>query len=208
MLRTIAAAAALPLAGILISAPVVGQGWTGDKPMGQQSKSAVSLAHQDGNEPFGGEPAEFLIRSYPELAAVAADYRATLNESRTTNWSNAARSVPRFSSPGCATATGAHHAKTLLGFTFYKMETSVYYCWDAIGVYRVDPPVTKFSEISITARVNKAIEQFAQSAPSGTAGHKYSVENVVPYWGTLSVKYPFNYFDFDDNGGFLHSDGE
>ena len=143
-----------------------------------------------------------LVAEYPELAAVTPDYR-DFGE-------NVELAAPAAQGPaqGCRTATGTHHAKTVLGFTYFDMTTSVNYCWNARKVTSVSGLKTTFANVASTAEIGGEIEATTETGAQGYAKHVYMVKNVVPVWGQIGVVYPHNTFNLYKRASYSHTHGE
>ena len=87
---------------------------TGIKPKSEYPAEVVEIVERGFVEALTDSEAELLKTEYPELAAVTPDYCGEDDEEVTLV---APAGFTRASS-GCATASGTHHSKTLLGFPF------------------------------------------------------------------------------------------
>lgn len=93
----------------------------------------------------------------------------------------------------CYISRGTHHAKTLLGATFYKFNQRADWCTEGGRVIGVHYREHTFTEASAFAQFRGLTEDFVTPIPAGeaTSVKKATVENCVPVQGCISVKYPF-----------------
>ena len=141
--------------------------------------------------------------NYPELAAVVPDLRPSSIEST----SNQNLQASAHAANGCKYASGMQHTKTLLGLTFYKMQTTVNFCWSGNRVTSVSGLNTSFSNVDPMAEIGGVVESTQRPGANGYARHKYLVKNVVPWVGQLSSQYPHNTFTMYPGGRFNHGHG-
>lgn len=176
------------------------------RPKESYPNSVVELVERGLHGPLDNSEAEFLIEEYPELAAVIPDYRingASLEIVTIPGTDSTANQAS-----GCNTAMGTHHSRTLLGRTFYEMTTWVNFCWSGNYVTSVNNLRTSFTNVAYTARIGGVHEASTRTGAVGWAKHSYVVENIIPGWGEISVKYPYNSFNLNSGGNFIHFHGE
>lgn len=113
----------------------------------------VQIVEKANDGPLADDEAALLVDDYPELAAVTPDYRSIESNSTV---DEAEEIVDRAAS--CRTAAATVHAKTLVGATFYRMNTTVYYCWDGFRVTRIDNPNTSFSDVAATVSIRSQLQ--------------------------------------------------
>jgi hypothetical protein len=110
----------------------------------------------------------------------------------------------------CFEATGTHHAKTLIGNTFYKFTHSAQFCTDGTNVVGVEDREHRFTDASAFASFGDVIEDSVgrMPAPEVTSIKKARVDNCVPVKGCISSKYPFVRLTLRGNGTWFATTGE
>lgn len=212
MKKTILGAIAAMVFAATVATPASAQNLEAEiRPKSEYPAEVVSLVEKALDGPLSDIEADMLKSDYPELAAVIPDYRK--NETELTRLSAPLTSTLS-SDSGCAYAAGTHHSKTLLGFTFYNMHTSVRFCWSKPSIW-ANPEVTSvtnlettFTDISSYAQIGQEIERTMNTGAYGFARHKYLVINEIPNWGTWNTKYPENNFTMYPGGEFIHGHRE
>lgn len=160
----------------------------------------VELAKKANNGPLSDAEANQLITEYPDLAAALPDYRPGKNSHE--EFVTPEGDQTEEAQLSCSTAHRIHHSKTLLGETFYDLETSVRFCWEQSRVTQVDPPSSHFTNISPFANITGEIDKRAWvENEEGHAKHMYQVVNQIPWIGTWNTKHPYNEF-------ILHAGGD
>lgn len=154
--------------------------------------------------PLSDSEAELLIDEYPEWAAVVPDFRSENIESS----SGEMPGISFRAASNCKNIYGMHQSRTLLGLNFYKMHTTLRYCWSGNRVTSISNMNTTFTDISAMAEIGGRIENTQSTGANGLARHKYMVKNVVPHVGQINVKYPHNTFTLYPGGRFAHGHGE
>lgn len=168
------------------------------KDKSEYPEEIVQLVEKANDGPLDDDEAALLIGGYPELAAVTPDYR-NVQSSDAVDVDGVEGAVDRAAS--CRTAAATVHAKTLLGATFYRMNTTVYYCWDGFRVTRIDNPNTSFSDVAATVSIRSQLQNRSWVRGGiGGAISAYEVANEVPVWGTWNVKHPNNTFAMYGDG--------
>ena len=101
--------------------------------------------------------------------------------------------APNRAGQRCFVATGTHHAKTLLGNTFYKFTHRLDWCTDGTNVVSVENREHTFTEASAFATFESLVEDWVSRVPARevTSIKKARVDNCIPVQGCLSSKYPF-----------------
>lgn len=117
---------------------------------------------------------------------------------------------PNQASRQCFEATGTHHAKTLIGNTFYKFTHSAEFCMDGTNVVSVENREHRFTDASDYASFGDVIEDSVgrMPAPEVTSIKKARVDNCVPIKGCISSKYPFVRLTLRGNGTWFATTGE
>lgn len=174
------------------------------KPKDEYPIEIVHLVEKAASGPLSDGEVNLLKKDYPELAAVTPDYRA--NNVKLAETIAPAASLRAAS--GCANAFGTHHSRTLLGDTFYRMNTSVRFCWNSDRVTSVTNLNITFSDVSPTAEIGNVVEATARPGANGFAHLKYLVKNIIPLWGQVNAKYPHNTFTLYRGGRYDHGHGE
>lgn len=110
----------------------------------------------------------------------------------------------------CFEATGTHHAKTLVGNTFYKFTHSAEFCTDGTNVVSVENREHRFTDASAFASFGDVIEDSVgrMPAPEVTSIKKARVDNCVPVKGCISSKYPFVRLTLRADGTWFATTGE
>jgi hypothetical protein len=118
--------------------------------------------------------------------------------------------VPYQAGQQCFEATGTHHAKTLIGNTFYKFTHSAEFCTDGTNVINVENREHRFTDASAYASFGDVIEDSVgrMPAPEVTSIKKARVDNCVPVKGCISSKYPFVRLTLRADGTWFATTGE
>ncbi|WP_147259999.1 hypothetical protein [Pseudonocardia hierapolitana] len=118
--------------------------------------------------------------------------------------------VPNQAGQRCFEATGTHHAKTLIGNTFYKFTHSAEFCTDGTNVVGVENREHRFTDASAFASFGDVIEDSVgrMPAPEVTSIKKARVDNCVPVKGCISSKYPFVRLTLRADGTWFATTGE
>ncbi|GAA0941785.1 hypothetical protein [Pseudonocardia zijingensis] len=118
--------------------------------------------------------------------------------------------VPAQEGRRCFEASGTHHAKTLVGNTFYKFTHSLSWCTDGTHVVSVDDREHRFTEASAFATFESVIEDSVSRTPARevTSIKKARVDNCVPGQGCISSKYPFVRLTLRADGTAVPTTGE
>lgn len=194
------------LASVTLAATLVpsAQAASEIKPKDAYPTHIVEVVENAFSSPISDQDALILKDNYPELAALTPDFRPSSIESNLN-----LRTSPSISQAGsgCSGATGTNHARTLLGLTYFKMHTSVDFCWSGNQVNSVSNLRTHFTEVTSTARIDGEHHRETRPGYPGYARHAYMVSNEVPVWGTVGVMYPYNQFNLYAGGGAAHFTG-
>jgi hypothetical protein len=125
---------------------------------------------------------------------------------------NASEPVPADTRAGqrCHEATGTHHAKTLVGATFYRFTHRAEFCTDGVNVVSVDNREHKMTDVDAFATFEGLVEDYVSKvpAPEVTSIMKGRVDNCVPIQGCISSKYPFVELTMRANGTWFPTTGE
>lgn len=110
----------------------------------------------------------------------------------------------------CIEAIGTHHARTLIGNTFYKFTHSAEFCTDGTNVVSVDNRKHRFTDASDYASFGDVIEDEVSRMPASevTSIKKARVDNCVPIKGCISSKYPFVRLTMRADGTWFATTGE
>jgi hypothetical protein len=110
----------------------------------------------------------------------------------------------------CHEATGTHHAKTLLGNTFYRFTHRADWCTDGTNVISVNGREHKLTDVDAFATYRGVVEDHVSRAPAPevTSIMKIHVDNCVPIEGCISSKYPFVELTLRADGTWYATTGE
>jgi hypothetical protein len=110
----------------------------------------------------------------------------------------------------CLEATGTHHAKTLVGATFYRFTHRADWCTDGTNVVSVDNRQHKMTDVDSFATFEGVVEDYVSKvpAPEVTSIMKGRVDNCVPVQGCISSKYPFVELTLRADGTWFATTGE
>jgi hypothetical protein len=110
----------------------------------------------------------------------------------------------------CFEASGTHHAKTLIGNTFYRFTHRADWCTDGVNVVSVDNRKHKMTDVDAFASFEGLVEDNTSKVPAKevTSIMKGRVDNCVPIQGCISSKYPFVELTLRADGTWFPTTGE
>jgi hypothetical protein len=123
---------------------------------------------------------------------------------------NVVEREPNQAGQQCFEATGTHHAKTLIGNTFYRFTHRANWCTDGVNVVSVDNREHEMTDVDAFASFEGLVEDYTSKvpAPEVTSIMKGRVDNCVPVQGCISSKYPFVELTLRADGTWFPTTGE
>lgn len=200
--KPVALAAASSLVFALLTPTAHASDTRNIQPLEEYPDEVTATVEKALSEPLEDSEADFLVEEYPDLASVIPDLRP--NESEQTTYQ--LPTTRQAAGNGCSTAAHNHHETTLLGNTFYNMNTTVDFCWSGNYVNSVSNMNTTFSNIDNFANIVGEFQRIESPGYPGHAKHTYQVENRA-LGVSISTKYPYNEFFLDAGGSFRASSG-
>lgn len=168
------------------------------------SFSDLQLIRAAAERPLNQTEADYLIESYPEIAAALPD----LNDEVAVDVSRDLALLPSSiqAGQGCKTSTATHSVKSIAGLsTVFTLQASVYWCWDSGSVVQVNQPSSRILYVHALSRSNGVIDSHSsKSGQTGTATVMWHFTTVVPKVGELLQYYPRITINLYGNGTDTH----
>jgi hypothetical protein len=110
----------------------------------------------------------------------------------------------------CFVATGTHHARTLLGNTFFRFSHTAHWCSDGQNVIGVHYRDQRFTDVSSFAVVEEITEDFVSPTPARevTTVMKARVDDCLTRLGCLWSLYPYVRLTLRADGTWFATTGE